>query len=588
MPRLVRRAPVLERIKAYLNPWDFLLWLSEELSDETWDETLKDWAIPISLACNFVFLIARANSTGSLNKSDDVFAEYDGRKGNPKPSVTVVTTILLGVLLSVQLSFMQRSFSQQTKDTALIHKEVLHEYDTKFVHPSLNKPVRDVGIQTPPSSRTTPERARGREVDVYTPTTIVNRGFRTNPNPNYAAQYDPDGLAASPQMYVSKSTGTPALKTPNAVMNGSNGYTAPQSAYVSSHADFSSPLKPHHQRERSPMKGEGGSLGVYTHAASPLRRATSTNILRAGGQEGRRERHAASPLKRTSTPGGEGFERRFGGLRESRRDTGLEESTRVQNGDGPIPASSTENDPGRDTSPRKMPFSHHSHSGQFCGHAKNTLEEMVQAAIDKGMTTFALTEHMPRDVEDLYPEEDTTAEGLVRLHDDFHAEATRLRQKYASQIRILIGFETEWIRPSSLPLINTLLGKHDVDLFIGSVHHVHAIPIDFDHDMYYKARQKAGGSDERIFEEYFDSQYAMLQALKPPVVGHFDLIRLKSDSPDRGFEQWPMVWSKILRNLELIASYGGILELNSSALRKGMSEPYPQISICKVSLWRKL
>ncbi|KAK4989396.1 hypothetical protein LTR50_003272 [Elasticomyces elasticus] len=231
-----------------------------------------------------------------------------------------------------------------------------------------------------------------------------------------------------------------------------------------------------------------------------------------------------------------------------------------------------------------MPFSHHSHSGQFCGHAKNTLEEMVQAAIDKGMTTFALTEHMPRDVEDLYPEEDTTAEGLVRLYDDFHAEATRLRQKYASQIRILIGFETEWIRPSSLPLINTLLGKHDVDLFIGSVHHVHAIPIDFDHDMYYKARQKAGGSDERIFEQYFDSQYAMLQALKPPVVGHFDLIRLKSDNPDRGFEQWPMVWSKILRNLELIASYGGILELNSSALRKGMSEPYPQISICKTFL----
>ncbi|KAK5008181.1 hypothetical protein LTR28_004312 [Elasticomyces elasticus] len=381
MPRLVRRAPLLERIKAYLNPWDFLLWFSEELSDETWDETLKDWAIPISLACNVVFLIARANSAGSLNKSDDVFAEYDGRKGSgwfmwftgsaaarahpdttrdvwelavwdpkpvclrlfclfspghvlvyllflpctpldPKPSVTVVTTILLGVLLSVQLSFMQRSFSQQTKDTALIHKEVLHEYDTKFVHPSLNKPVRDVGIQTPPSSRTTPERARAREVDVYTPTTIVNRGFRTNPNPNYAAQYDPDGLAASPQMYVSKSTGTPALKTPSAVMNRLNGYTAPQSAYVSSHADFSSPLKPHHQRERSPMKGEGGSLGVYTHAASPLRRATSTNILRAGGQEGRRERQAASPLKRTSTPGGEGLERRLGGLRESTRDTG--------------------------------------------------------------------------------------------------------------------------------------------------------------------------------------------------------------------------------------------------------------------------
>ena len=52
-----------------------------------------------------------------------------------------------------------------------------------------------------------------------------------------------------------------------------------------------------------------------------------------------------------------------------------------------------------------MPFSHHSHSGQFCAHAKNTLEEMVQAAIARRMRSFALTEHMPRHKEDFYPEE---------------------------------------------------------------------------------------------------------------------------------------------------------------------------------------
>lgn len=53
-----------------------------------------------------------------------------------------------------------------------------------------------------------------------------------------------------------------------------------------------------------------------------------------------------------------------------------------------------------------MPFSQHSHSGQFCGHAKNTLEEIVQTAISKHLHTFALTEHMPREnVLDLYPEE---------------------------------------------------------------------------------------------------------------------------------------------------------------------------------------
>ena len=53
-----------------------------------------------------------------------------------------------------------------------------------------------------------------------------------------------------------------------------------------------------------------------------------------------------------------------------------------------------------------MPFSHHSHSGQFCKHAKGTLEEVVQEAIRQRFQLFCLTEHVPRyREEDLYPEE---------------------------------------------------------------------------------------------------------------------------------------------------------------------------------------
>jgi histidinol-phosphatase (PHP family) len=52
-----------------------------------------------------------------------------------------------------------------------------------------------------------------------------------------------------------------------------------------------------------------------------------------------------------------------------------------------------------------MPFSHHSHSGQFCGHAKNTLEEVILKAIELHMRVFAMTEHMPREEQDFYPEE---------------------------------------------------------------------------------------------------------------------------------------------------------------------------------------
>jgi histidinol-phosphatase (PHP family) len=52
-----------------------------------------------------------------------------------------------------------------------------------------------------------------------------------------------------------------------------------------------------------------------------------------------------------------------------------------------------------------MPFSHHSHSGEFCpSHAQNTLEQVIQTAIEQGMEVFCLSEHMPRSQNELYEE----------------------------------------------------------------------------------------------------------------------------------------------------------------------------------------
>ena len=252
-----------------------------------------------------------------------------------------------------------------------------------------------------------------------------------------------------------------------------------------------------------------------------------------------------------------------------------------------------------------MPFSHHSHSGEFCGHATGKLEEMVQTAISKKMLVYALTEHMPRDLEDFYPEEvrpsistyhplsqtenhsiqiedHPDAESLVRLMDNFYYEATRLKAKYGENIDLLVGFESEWIRSSSLKLIQDLLRKYDWDMFVGSVHHVNTVPIDFSRELYEDARKRSGGSDESLFEDYFDAQYEMMKATSPPIVGHFDVIRLLSDNPNASLKQWEGVWNRIERNLQLVSEYGGVLELNSSALRKGLYEPYPQVEICQV------
>lgn len=200
-----------------------------------------------------------------------------------------------------------------------------------------------------------------------------------------------------------------------------------------------------------------------------------------------------------------------------------------------------------------------------------------------------MAEHMPRHNEDLYPEEAEAGRNLDIHYEneaDYFKEAVRLREKYKAQINILVGFECDWIRPESLDLIQESLRKYAFDFFVGSVHHVHTIPIDYSLELYHKARDVAGGTDEGLFEDYFDAQLGMLKALKPPVVGHFDLIRLKSDDPNQSFQRMLGVWEKVLRNLAFVASYDGILEINCASLRKGMTEPYPQAEICKAFLAR--
>lgn len=177
------------------------------------------------------------------------------------------------------------------------------------------------------------------------------------------------------------------------------------------------------------------------------------------------------------------------------------------------------------------------------------------------------------------------SEALGKQFNDYYFEARRVQRVYAPAINVLVGFESEWIRPSTHVKITDLLHKYRFDLFVGSVHHVCGVPIDISKAQYELALSKAGGTTELLFQKYFDEQFEMLQALKPPIVGHFDLIRLFHDEKGiMSFDKLPEVWSKIHRNLEFIAAYGGLLELNTAAIRKGLREAYPTRDICRVCL----
>lgn len=79
MPPIIRRAPLSERIKAFLNPYDLLLWIAEELHESALDEALRDWGMPIGVAANLVFGCAR----WSLKKNPDydIFGEFEANSG---------------------------------------------------------------------------------------------------------------------------------------------------------------------------------------------------------------------------------------------------------------------------------------------------------------------------------------------------------------------------------------------------------------------------------------------------------------------------------------------------------------------------
>ncbi|OAL03629.1 hypothetical protein IQ06DRAFT_291374 [Phaeosphaeriaceae sp. SRC1lsM3a] len=482
MPRLVRRAPLAERIKAYIDPSDWLIWISEELNSNEWEDFAQSYATYIGLGANILFVIAKANSGASTGyDNDDIFRDVSGPGwmkwlmnllvlilggaafGNawlvyskrrhyrlfeqsvdiapatpsaqrvrvdssplgvspmgyfrkvvarnsaaarahpdaerdvweiavwdpnplclelfclfsplhvvlyymnlpvapldPRPSVVVTTTVFIGAILSLQLWWLRSSFTQQTKDNAIISREVLHEYDSKFVHPALQKPCRDVGIQTISRKRNRDSSVgvKGNsddlasEVVTYTPKTIINRTFRTNPNANYASQYDPDSLGS---LSVARSTQqTPSVRPGYHTSASQSQYTSTSTA---TGADFSSPIRPSHTpnpfRKAPPMPrtSDGGSLGVYSHAASPLRKSASANFLRdsdassrsasrgresLGGLGERRQgspvKRETSPLKRSSMPGGGerplsqadrlGRSSGYGGLGVGRRESG--------------------------------------------------------------------------------------------------------------------------------------------------------------------------------------------------------------------------------------------------------------------------
>lgn len=218
---------------------------------------------------------------------------------------------------------------------------------------------------------------------------------------------------------------------------------------------------------------------------------------------------------------------------------------------------------------------HGGHSGQFCCHARDSLEDLINAYISKGFKAVGITEHMPPpETRFLYPDEveqGLSVKSLEERFSKYFLELDRLKQKYRSDIRIFKGFETETVTGSPA-LVRALIREFNPDYIVGSVHHLKDLCFDYSKQAYEAIADQFNGLD-RMYMAYFDAQYEMIRDLRPFVVGHFDLIRIYDPDFEARLET-PEISKRIRRNLSLIKALGLVLDYNLRPLTKGKKTPY--------------
>src|SRR5688572_12483035 len=220
-------------------------------------------------------------------------------------------------------------------------------------------------------------------------------------------------------------------------------------------------------------------------------------------------------------------------------------------------------------------FSYHGgHSGEFCGHAKGQLEDVVQAAIDAGFSTYGLSEHAPRfRREHLYPEEQHLDVGdLLDIFRRYVARASALRDRVSDRLELLIGFETEALPVADWPdKMRALRRSAPFDYIVGSVPSIGDSWIDLNVETSERVARENGGW-EALRCAYLDRRAELVQALRPEIVGHVDLIR-RFEPPEFRFSEHALEHAE--RVLEAARASGSALEVNAAPVRRGFGPAYP-------------
>lgn len=210
-----------------------------------------------------------------------------------------------------------------------------------------------------------------------------------------------------------------------------------------------------------------------------------------------------------------------------------------------------------------MNFDLHTHT-TYCD-GKNTPEEMVRAALAKGLQCLGFSGHgyAPYDTDCCMSPEGAAA---------YRAEIAALREKYAGRIRILCGVEQDyWSDADTSPY----------EYVIGSVHYVkrggEMLCVDNTPEIAQAAVDGHFGGDWYAFAEaYFETAADVVNKTRCDIVGHFDLIS-KFNEKERFFdENDPRYVAAWRAALDALLPCGVPFEINTGAMTRGWrTTPYP-------------
>ena len=212
----------------------------------------------------------------------------------------------------------------------------------------------------------------------------------------------------------------------------------------------------------------------------------------------------------------------------------------------------------------------HTHS-IFCD-GEDTLEQMVQAAIEKGFDSIGFSGHSYMDIYAQFSMNDEKAA-------EYKAEIRRLQQVYGDQIRIYCGLEKDNY---------TNVSTEGYDYLLGSVHCVQygdrLLFIDWDAEKTWEAINNVFGGDGIAYAKaYFDAVADLPNHGSFDILAHFDLLtKFIERQPDMFDTTDPEYRAAAIRATEALVGKVKYFEINTGAISRGYrTMPYPEPFILK-------